>query len=85
MAEEIELAGALARKNAAQSYRKKAMDFLDLAEKSESLLGQLETNQMRLSSYQGKVADIEKRLPQLRADVKPVEVVNNEVKIHPVK
>ncbi len=85
MAEEIELAGALARKNAALSFRTKALAFLDSAEKLDSLSGQLETNQMQLSQDQGKVAGIETHLPQLRADVRPVEVVGNEVRIHPVE
>lgn len=85
MAEEIELAGALARKNAALSYRDKALKFLDLAEKSESLQEQLNRQQMVLSSYKDDVAKIESRLPQRRADIRPVEVVNNEVTIHPIR
>jgi len=39
----------------------------------------------KLSDYQRKVENIEERLPQLRVDVMPVEVVNNEVTIHPVE
>jgi chromosome segregation ATPase len=84
MAEEIELAGALARKNAALAYRDKALKFLDLAEKLESLEDELNGQQMTLSSDKRDVAKMESRLPQLRADVRPVEVVDNEVTIHPV-
>jgi len=61
------------------------LKFLDLAEKSESLSEQLEHERMELSNYKGEVARIESKLPQLRADVRPVKVVGNEVKIHPVK
>jgi archaellum component FlaC len=85
MTEEIELAGALARKNAALSYRDRALKFLDFAEKLDSVAGQLEKWQGRLSDYQSKVENIEERLPQLRVDVMPVQVVNNEVTIHPVE
>ncbi|MHC4645543.1 MAG: hypothetical protein ACYTBJ_08570 [Planctomycetota bacterium] len=85
MAEEIELAGALARKNAALSYRKKALAFLDSAEKLGSLLEQLDAEGIRLRSARDNIPNIEKRLPQLRVDAKPVEVVDNEVEIHPVE
>ena len=85
MAEEIELAGALARKNAALAYRDKASKFLDLAEKSKSLSAQLIVKQDHLHGYQKAIAKIESKLPQERADVRPVKVVNNEVKIHPLK
>lgn len=85
MTEEIELAGALARKNAALSYRDKALKFLDLAEKLDGLQDELDSSQRHLSDDQGRVDSIEERLPQLRADVRPVEVVNNEVTIHPVE
>jgi len=85
MAEEVELAGALARKNAALSFRDKALKFLDLAEKLDSLSAQLFVKQDNLSGYQKSIANLEGRLPQLRADVRPVEVVDNEVKIHPLK
>ena len=85
MAEGIELAGALARKNAALSYRDKALKFLDLAEKLDSLSTQLEGKRIVLSDDQDNIAKIERRLPQQRANVRLVEVVNNEVKIHPVK
>jgi len=85
MAEAIELAGALARKNAALSFRDKALKFLDLAEKLDSLSAQLFVKQDNLSDYQKSIANLEGRLPQLRADVRPVEVVDNEVKIHPLK
>ena len=40
-AEEVELAGALARKNAAQSHRQKALDFLDLTGKVVELQNRL--------------------------------------------
>ncbi len=85
MAEEIELAGASARKNAAQWYRNKALKFLDLAEKLDSFLAQLSVKQDNLSDYQKSIANLEGRLPQERANVRPVEVVGNEVKIHPLK
>ncbi|MHC4388907.1 MAG: hypothetical protein ACYSX1_09890, partial [Planctomycetota bacterium] len=82
MAEEIELAGALARKNAALAYRDKALKFLDLAEKLESVSEQLEHKRIVLDDP--VIERYERRLPQLRADVRPVEVVDNEVTIHPV-
>jgi len=85
MAEEIELAGTLARKNAALAYRDKALKFIDLAEKLESVSEQLEHKRIVLSDPQEEVARLESKLPQRRADVRLVEVVNNEVKIHPVK
>jgi len=85
MAEEIELAGALARKNAGESYREKALKFLDLSEKCDELSVQLDSKRRQLSSDQDKIADTERRLPQLRAEVRPVQVVDNEVKIHPVE
>jgi hypothetical protein len=85
MAEEVELAGALARKNAALSYRDKAVKFLDLAEKLDSLSTQLERKRVVLGDNQATVASIERRLPQERANVRLVEVVNNEAKIHPVE
>ncbi|MHC4260800.1 MAG: hypothetical protein ACYSTF_10400 [Planctomycetota bacterium] len=73
MAEEIELAGALARKNAALAYRDKALKFLDLAEKLDSLSTQLEHKRIVLSDPQVHIEQFERRLPQLRADVRPVE------------
>ena len=84
MSEEIELAGALARKNAALSYRDKALKFLDLAEKLESVSKQLDLKRIVLDDSQADVVRLEGKLPQLRAAVRPVEVVNNEVTIHPV-
>jgi hypothetical protein len=85
MAEEIELAGALARKNAAESYRKKALKFLDLSEKRDGLWYQLESKRRQLSEDQNAIAKQGRRLPQLRMEARPIEVVDNEVKIHPVE
>jgi hypothetical protein len=85
MAAEIELAGALARKNAALSHRTKALDFLDLAEKHGAVSAKLADKQNQLQDAQRSVEKYEARLPQLRADVRPVEVVDNEVVIHPVQ
>ena len=55
MAEEIELAGVLARKNAALAYRDKALKFLDLDEKLDSLSAQLFVKQGNLSDYQKSI------------------------------
>jgi len=84
MAEEVELAGALARKNAAQSHREKALAFLDLAEKAEELEHGLRGVEERLSWTRKEVAKLEKQLSQMKTEIKPVEVVNNEVTIYPL-
>ena len=85
MTEEIELAGVLARKNAAESHRKKALKFLDLSEKRDDLRVDLAGKGRQLSDDKAAIASIEGRLPQLRAEVRPVQVVDNEVEIHPVE
>jgi len=81
---EVDLAEALAKKNAAKSHREKALNFLELAEKAENLSRQLSDKQKALSIYSEKVNRLEEKLLELKESTKPVEVVNNEVVIYPV-
>jgi hypothetical protein len=85
LAADVDLAGALARQSAAQSHRQKTLRFLDLSQKSDGLSVQLDDKRSQLSQDQDRVADYQKNLPQLRANVRPVVVVGNEVVIHPVQ
>jgi len=84
MAEEVELAGALARKNAAQSHREKALAFLNLTGRISAQQNRLQNNQDKLSSARNTVEHLENELPRMKANVEPVEVVNNEVTIYPL-
>jgi hypothetical protein len=84
MAEEVELAGALARKDATQSHREKAQEFLDLTGRVSELQNGLQNDQRKLSNTRGDIAKVEKWLSQEKTEMKPVEVVDNEVTIYPL-
>jgi len=81
---EVDLAEALAKKDAAKSHREKALNFLELAERVESLSQQLSGKKDDLSEYRKGVNRLEEKLIELKKRIKPVEVVNNEVVIYPV-
>ncbi|MHC4478072.1 MAG: hypothetical protein ACYTEL_20735 [Planctomycetota bacterium] len=83
---EVELASALARKDAAQSFGKKAADFVALSESVEDLAWKLSVSRDQMEHSRKKEPVIQKRLARLlSADMPPVEVFDNEVKIHPVE
>jgi hypothetical protein len=88
MVSDVELAGALARKQAVQSFRKRLTDFLTLGEKVEKLEKQLRGKRNHLSTLRSFIPENERELTSLKAllsSMKPAEVVSNEVIIHPVK
>jgi vacuolar-type H+-ATPase subunit I/STV1 len=83
---EVDLAGALARKKAAQTFRQKAVDFVALSREQYILSKDIPAKQGELKQIKNKVLFIEKKLSNLvAANIQPVEVVGNEVTIHPVK
>ena len=85
MGEEVELAGALARKSAIQLRCTETLDFLGVVEKLHVIINELDAAKRKLSQDQRKLEDIKTKLPQLRADVKPLEVRGNKVAIFPLK
>jgi hypothetical protein len=86
MAAEVDLASALARKEAAQSFRKQAADFVALSRSVERLETQIPDTREGLARSRRREAATQRRLAKLlSADIQPVEVVNNEVVIHPVQ
>lgn len=84
LTQEIELAGALARKDAAESALKKATNFLSLVEKKKEVQRMLETKQDEFKRVERSVAYLEKELAQPSADMQPVELANTKIVIHPV-
>ena len=83
---EVDLAGALARKDAAQTFKQEAVDFIALSRESYILSQNIPAKQEELKQLKNKVPFIEKKLSNLvAANIQPVEVVGNEVTIHPVK
>ena len=88
MASDVELAGALARKQAVQSFRKRLTDFLTLGEEVGKLKNKLKWERNSLKSLRNDIPVNERELAELETrlkSMKPAEVVNNEVTIHPVK
>lgn len=87
IATEVDLAGALARKDAAQSFRQKAIDFVTLVHVTYRKVSRsLKSKQDELVHSRYLVAGYEKVLANLRAaNIQPVEVVDNVVTIYPVK
>lgn len=86
MAAEIDLASALARKEAAQSFCKKAADFIALKKKRQRASREVKENQDELAYSRRAVSRYEEVLAKLQAaDIPPVELVDNEVVIHPVR
>jgi len=85
LTQEIELAGALARKNAAQSAHKKALDFSNLVEQAEALPQRLEFNQKRLIETQSKISRFENNLDNPPDGMKPIELADSKVTIYPIE
>jgi chromosome segregation ATPase len=86
-AAEVELASALARKEAAQSFRKKAIDFVTLSTVTRRRVSRpLKSKQDELAYSRRAVPRYEEVLAKLQAaNIQPLEVVDNEVVIHPVQ
>ncbi|HUT28630.1 MAG TPA: hypothetical protein VMX13_02475 [Sedimentisphaerales bacterium] len=85
LTQEIELAGALARKNAAQEAHKKALDFSNLAEQAETVRKKLVLDKEQLEKIQNRISDVENKLANPPASMRPVEVVDNKVVIYPIE
>ncbi len=83
-AAEVDLAGALARQIAAQSHREKALRFIYLTGKLQGE-GALIIYNEELPRLRKVIKEFEDKLPKMRAAIKPVEVVGNEVTIYPVR
>lgn len=84
LGEEIELAGALARKNVIQSLLGKASGFLRLQVRAKELAEALEQAQAELPRARSAIARFEKTLANPPPDMRPVELADNKVMIYPV-
>jgi chromosome segregation ATPase len=85
LTQEIELAGALARKNAAQSIHKKALDFSNLTEQTETLSGKLLLNQEQLKKTQSIISRYENDLVNPPGRMIPIEPADSKVVIYPIE
>ncbi|HPS53970.1 MAG TPA: hypothetical protein PLP05_00085 [Sedimentisphaerales bacterium] len=80
LTQEINLAGALAQKNASESGLKNATTFLTLIEKTTNIPQTLQQKQNRLSNVKSQISNLE----QLLAEMRPVELVDNKITIYPL-
>ena len=85
LTQEIELAGALARKNAAQSAHRKALDFSNLVEQAEALPQKLESNQKQLIKIQRQISRFENKLDNPSDRMRPIELADSKVAIYPIE
>lgn len=85
LTQEIELAGALARKNAAQLVHKKALDFCNLTEQAEILPQKLGLNQEQLKKNQSIISRWEKDLANPPDRMMPIELADSKVVIYPIE
>lgn len=85
LTQEIELAGALARKNAAQSIHKKALDFSNLTEQAETLSGKLTINPEQLKEIQSRISNYENNLANPPDRMIPIEPADSNVVIYPIE
>jgi DNA repair exonuclease SbcCD ATPase subunit len=85
LAAEVDLASALARKGAAVSFRQKAIDFCELMVDRDHVASDIANKQKELTYSRNAVTLCAKWLAAIQAEnIQPVEVVDNEVIIHPV-
>jgi len=82
MSQEIELAGALARKGAAESALKKASNFADFSERTQKLTELLKELHEKLPFVERSIANHEEILRNPQEDIRPVELADNKVIIH---
>ncbi len=85
IAQDIEMAGALARKHAAESGRSRAEQFYDVKKRRQRTATELDEQKARLDSIRRRGPEMEKRLADPPAMMKPVIVLDNEVVIEPVR
>jgi hypothetical protein len=85
LTQEIELAGALARKNAAQSIHKKASDFSNLTEQAETLSKKLLLNPEQLKKIQSRISNYENNIANLPGRLMPIELADSKVVIYPIE
>ena len=85
LTQEIELAGALARKNAAQSIHKKALDFSNLTEQAETLSRKLLLNPEQLKIIQSRISNYESNLANPPGRMIPIEPADSKVVIYPIE
>jgi len=85
MANKIELAGALARKKAAQESLEKAIAFVGLSEETARLAASLKRAKQSLAEVQFAIEWGEDMLADLPVYLKPIEVLDNTVTIYPLK
>ncbi len=82
---EVELVGALARKNKAVAIRQDTIFFVTLVDKLDSLSAELKIKQEDINKTQEEIKSKENLLTQMPPDFRPVEVIDNKVVISPVK
>ncbi|KPK75990.1 MAG: hypothetical protein AMJ79_08775 [Phycisphaerae bacterium SM23_30] len=85
MANKIELAGALARKGAAQVSLEKAKEFVHLCEQEKELAAPLKSYEQSLAEEEAAIDKLEKTLADLPPYMRPIEVLDNTVTIYPYK
>ena len=85
LTQEIELAGALARKSAAQSAHKNGLDFSNLAEQAEALPQKLEFNQKQLIKTKDRITSFENKLDKPPSRMTPIELADSKVVIYPIE
>ncbi len=82
---EVELVGALARKNKAETIRQDTIFFVTLADKLDSLAAELKIKQEDINKTREEIKSKENLLTQMPPGFRPVEVIDNKVVISPVK
>ena len=83
--QEIELTGASARKKAVMAAKDKASGFVDLLNKADTFGVYLAVKDDKLNRTQRRIEILEKELAYPPEKMRPVELVDNMVVIHPVK
>lgn len=82
--QEVELAGAMARKNAAQLALKKASDYRSLVTKKNQIENALNIKQGQRPGIQHQISRLEKIIENPGIEMKPVELVDNKIIIYAI-
>jgi hypothetical protein len=81
----VELAGALARREAATKIRSRAQEFYDLSVLEIGLNQEIADLKKELSMYEMELPEAERGYAQATADELPPKVFQNKVTIYPVR
>jgi hypothetical protein len=85
MADEIERAGVLARRNAYEAAFKLAKDLYDTISSRDEISSQKMNCESRLANAREDALRMEEFLADPPAEMHPVEVHENKVTIHPIR